>query len=201
MTGDLKTGHLIGAKPKVQFVAQLVGSTVASFLTVGLFVLFTKASPCILYPPEDGQCAYGAPSVSAWAAVATAVTAPKLPIPPSSGYTAIGLSILAAICVVAKHLWIPRKYWHWVPNWNAIGLGFVVPQTFYAVAMGFGSIMYYVWEIKNPAQFDMYGFPLAAGLLAGEGLGGVVQALLTVAGVGGDGISEYIFVPLGLGLL
>ncbi|KIO17519.1 hypothetical protein M407DRAFT_228119 [Tulasnella calospora MUT 4182] len=190
MTGDLKTGHLIGAKPKVQFVSQLVGSTVASFLTVGLFVLFTKASPCILYPPEDGQCAYGAPSVSAWAAVATAVTAPKLPIPPSSGYTAIGLSILAAICVVAKHLWIPRKYWHWVPNWNAIGLGFVVPQTFYAVAMGFGSIMYYAWEIKNPAQFDMYGFPLAAGLLAGEGLGGVVQALLTVAGVGGDGVTR-----------
>ncbi|KAG8955125.1 hypothetical protein FRC04_009582 [Tulasnella sp. 424] len=190
MTGDLKTGHLIGAKPKVQFVAQLVGSTVASFLTVGLFVLFTKASPCILYPPEDGVCAYGAPSVSAWAAVATAVTAPKLPIPPSSGYTAIGLSILAAICVIVKHLWIPRKYWHWVPNWNAIGLGFVVPQVFYSVAMGFGSIAYYVWEIKNPAQFDMYGFPFAAGLLAGEGLGGVVQALLTVAGVGGDGITR-----------
>ncbi|KAG8899557.1 hypothetical protein FRC01_010471 [Tulasnella sp. 417] len=55
--------------------------------------------------------------------------------------------------------------------------------------MGFGSIFYYVWETKNPAQFDMYGFPLAAGLLAGEGLGGVVQALLTVAGVGGDGVS------------
>ncbi|KAG8938937.1 hypothetical protein FRC04_007233 [Tulasnella sp. 424] len=172
MTGDLKTGHLIGAKPKVQFVAQLVGSTVASFLTVGLFVLFTKASPCILYPPEDGVCAYGAPSVSAWAAVVTVVTAPKLPIPPSSGYTAIGLSILAAICVVVKHLWIPRKYWHWVPNWKAIGFGFVVPQ------------------ITNPAQFDMYGFPFAAGLLAGEGLGGVVQALLTVAGVGGDGITR-----------
>ncbi|KAG8959776.1 hypothetical protein FRC05_007325 [Tulasnella sp. 425] len=176
MTGDLKTGHLIGAKPKVQFVAQLVGSTVASFLTVGLFVLFTKASPCILYPPEDGVCAYGAPSVSAWAAVVTVVTAPKLPIPPSSGYTAIGLSILAAICVVVKHLWIPRKYWHWVPNWKAIGFGFVVPQVFYA--------------ITNPAQFDMYGFPFAAGLLAGEGLGGVVQALLTVAGVGGDGITR-----------
>lgn len=75
MTGDLKTGHLIGAKPKNQFVAQLCGSVVAVFLNVGLFILFTKSADCILYPPEDGKCTYGAPSVSAWAAVAAAVTA------------------------------------------------------------------------------------------------------------------------------
>src|SRR5260370_36247227 len=51
-----------------------------------------------------------------------AVTAPKLPIPPSSGYAAIGLSIFVAIAVVAKHLWVPKKYWVWIPNWNAVGL-------------------------------------------------------------------------------
>ena len=78
MTGDLKTGHLIGAKPKNQFVAQLVGATVAVFLNVGLFILFTKSAPCILYPVDGETCSYGAPSISAWAAVATAVTAKKL---------------------------------------------------------------------------------------------------------------------------
>lgn len=46
MTGDLKTGHLLRAKPKNQFVAQITGSVVSVFLGVGLFVLFTKASPC-----------------------------------------------------------------------------------------------------------------------------------------------------------
>jgi hypothetical protein len=130
MTGDLKTGHLVGAKPKVQFVAQLCGVVVAVFLNIGLFNLFTKASPCILYPPPSGVCTYGAPSVSAWAAVSLAVTSPKLrkslpaerpensfltsplnplAIPPSSGYTAIGLAIAAALTVVAKHFWIPKK--------------------------------------------------------------------------------------------
>ena len=48
MTGDLKTGYLLRAKPKNQFIAQLCGSVVAIFLTSGLYVLFTKASPCIL---------------------------------------------------------------------------------------------------------------------------------------------------------
>ena len=85
MTGDLKTGYLLRAKPRNQFVAQLCGALVAVFLNVGLFILFTTASPCILHVPEDGACTYGAPSVAAWAAVAAAVSAPKLPIPSSSG--------------------------------------------------------------------------------------------------------------------
>jgi uncharacterized oligopeptide transporter (OPT) family protein len=39
---------------------------------------------------------------------------------------------------------------------------------------------------RNPSTFDMYMFPVAAGLLAGEGLGGVFSALLAVAGVDGS---------------
>ncbi len=68
MTGDLKTAHLLGAKPKVQFAAQLFGATIALFLAPGLFVLFTTASPCIITGEEP--CIYNAPSVAAWAAVA-----------------------------------------------------------------------------------------------------------------------------------
>lgn len=49
MTGDLKTGYLLRAKPRNQFIAELCGALVATFLTVGLFILFTKASPCIMY--------------------------------------------------------------------------------------------------------------------------------------------------------
>jgi len=49
MTGDLKTGYLLRAKPRNQFVAQLCGAVVAVFLSTGLFILFTKASPCIMY--------------------------------------------------------------------------------------------------------------------------------------------------------
>ena len=26
------------------------------------------------------------------------------------------------IAVIVKHLWIPKRYWVWVPNWNAVGL-------------------------------------------------------------------------------
>lgn len=114
MTGDLKTGHLIGAKPKHQFVAQLCGATTSIFLNVGLFILFCKSAPCILYPDDYKTCTYGAPSVAAWAAVAQAVSAPVFPVPKESGYTAIGLAIAAALTVAVKHFYIPRQYWVYV---------------------------------------------------------------------------------------
>jgi uncharacterized oligopeptide transporter (OPT) family protein len=101
MVGDLKTGHLLRAKAKNQFAAQLFGATVAIFLSAGLLVLFTTASPCII--TGDTPCAYSAPSISAWAAVAYAVTAADLPVPATSGYCTIALAVFATISTVAKH--------------------------------------------------------------------------------------------------
>ncbi|KAF8893198.1 oligopeptide transporter [Gymnopilus junonius] len=195
MTGDLKTGYLLRAKPKNQFIAQLCGSVVSVFLTSGLFILFTKASPCIINPPADGVCTYGAPSVSAWAAVALAVTSPKLPIPKSSGYTAIALGIFSILSLIVRNYFIPKKYWHYVPNWNAVGLAFVTPQIFYSLAMAVGSTFNFFWQHRSPANFDMYMFAVAAGMLAGEGLGGVFQALLAVAGVDGSKFGTVIGCP------
>jgi uncharacterized oligopeptide transporter (OPT) family protein len=218
MVGDLKTGHLLRAKPKNQFAAQLFGTTIAIFLSAGLFVLFTTASPCII--TGDTPCAYSAPSITAWAAVAYAVTAADLPVPATSGYCAIALSLVAALTTIGKHLWLPKKHWALgkseilpclprssricgllltsskVPNWNAVGLAFVVPQLQYSIAMFFGSIFAWRWMTKNPRSYDMYGFAVSAGMLAGEGLGGVFQALLSVAGVLGEAYGLAVGCPL-----
>ncbi|KAH9858652.1 OPT oligopeptide transporter [Lenzites betulinus] len=195
MTGDLKTGYLLRAKPRNQFVAQLCGAVVAMFLNVGLFILFTTASNCILHPEVTESCPYQAPSVSAWVAVAVAVTSPSLPIPSSSGFTAIGLGIFVVIMVVAKHIWVPKKYWQYIPNWNAVGLAFVAPQIPFSIAMAIGSVFNYVWAKRNPKGFDMYMFAVAAGMLAGEGLGGVLQALLAIAKVDGSLFGTAIGCP------
>lgn len=52
--------------------------------------------------------------------------------------------------------------------------------------MAIGSTFNFFWQIRSLASFDMYMFAVAAGMLAGEGLGGVFQALLAVAGVDGS---------------
>lgn len=56
--------------------------------------------------------------------------------------------------------------------------------------MAAGSLYCYFWKKRNPANYDMYMFAVAAGMLAGEGLGGVFQALLAIIGV--DGGSKSI---------
>lgn len=64
--------------------------------------------------------------------------------------------------------------------------GFVLPQPYFSIAMAGGSLFAHIWMKRNPPTFDMYMFPVAAGLLAGEGLAGVFGAVLAVAGVDGS---------------
>jgi uncharacterized oligopeptide transporter (OPT) family protein len=59
MLNDLRTGYLLRASARAQFLAQLVGSAASVGTSVALFVLFARAAPCIL--TGASPCAYGAP--------------------------------------------------------------------------------------------------------------------------------------------
>ena len=49
-----------------------------------------------------------------------------------------------------------------------------------------GSTLAYYWAKKRPNSFDLIGYAVAAGLISGEGIGGVVNAILQIANAGGD---------------
>ncbi|KAG1800107.1 OPT oligopeptide transporter protein-domain-containing protein [Suillus subaureus] len=157
MIGDLKTTHLLRASPRAVFVAQLCGAVVSIFMAAGLYVVFSTAYPCI-NNLNYTTCAFPAPDVQSWRAVAVAVSSSTLPIPPSSGYAAIALGLVAIISVVVKYTMVPPKYHDFIPNFNAIGIGFIMN----------------VCTFFN--NYQMYCFAVAAGFIAGEGLGGVSGA-------------------------
>lgn len=197
MTGDLKTGHLLRASPRAQFLSQILGSVVGIWLSVGLFVLFAEAYPCIT--DVEIECtAFGMPAVAAWRTVAIAVTSPTLPIPPTSGYFAIGLAIVAVATVIIKYTLVPVRHRHWVPNWNAIGLGFVVPQIYYPLAMVIGAHLAHTWAKRWPKTWEIWGFALSAGMIAGEGMGGVMTALFTILKIDGGEYGSAVACPAGL---
>ena len=52
--------------------------------------------------------------------------------------------------------------------------------------MTMGAIAAKIWQKRNPASFEVLAYAIAAGLIAGEGIGGVVNAVLQIAGVAGD---------------
>ncbi|EMR65843.1 putative oligopeptide transporter protein [Eutypa lata UCREL1] len=172
---------------------------VAGGLASGLFVLFTTAYPCI----TDGQaehCAFAVPSVAAWAAVAQAVTDPDVSIPLTSGIFSIVMGVFCVCQVVFRHFYLvgPReKYREYLPNWGAIALSFVLPNPVFTTASMFGATLAFVWKKWKLSSFDLYAYAVAAGLIAGEGLGGVIGAILQIANVSGDVYGTAAGCPMG----
>lgn len=169
LTGDFRTGFLIQTSPIKQWIAQVIGSFVSVWLGPGLFVLFTTAYPCIWKISEDDlheECPFLVPSVTAWAAVAQAVTDPTVKIPLTSGIFAIVMGIVSVAQVVVRHFWLVgerEKYRKWLPNWGAIALSWVIPAPVFASAALLGAIIAKIWRKYSMRTWDIYGYALAAG--------------------------------------
>ena len=195
-SGDLKTTHLLGASPRVQLYSQCFGALVSIFLSAGMYVVFVKAYPCI-NTLSTTTCAFPAPDVGAWRAVSVAVSSPTLPIPLSSGITALCLGALAILSTAVKYRLARPEHRNWFPNWNAVGIAFILgPLCTYPMAMLFGSLIALVWRKQWPAGAAMYCYAVAAGMIAGEGLGGIANAVLQIAGVSGAFRGTSVGCPL-----
>ncbi|KAI1094345.1 oligopeptide transporter [Rostrohypoxylon terebratum] len=199
LTADFRTGFLLGTPPIKQWYAQGLGTMISIFLAPGMFVLFTSAYPCIL-DADAKHCAFAVPSVAAWAAVAQAVTDPAVSIPLTSGIFSIVMGVFCIGQVVFRHFYLVgerEKYREYLPNWGAIALSFVLPNPVFTTAAMFGAIVAWIWRKWKLQSFDLYGYAVAAGFIAGEGLGGVVGAILQIAGVSGDILGTSVGCPAG----
>ena len=78
-----------------------------------------------------------------------------------------------------------------------MGIAFILNTTTYPAAMAFGATFAYFWKRNYPAAFGMYCYAVAAGMIAGEGLGGIVGAILQVAKVSGNYYGTAIGCPAG----
>jgi len=184
MVGDLKTGHLLRASPRAQFLAQLVGSLFSIFSGLAFWLLFSSAYPCITDPSKDGTegCPFTLQAVTAWQGVTMALTMANS-IPHSALYSALGIGSFVIVYVVFKNNCIPRKYHNYLPNMNAIGVSLVNYDQGLIVALFAGSMWGLIWEKRWPAHYEMYMFAVAAGLVAGEGIFGTLQAAMTIFGL------------------
>ncbi|KAK5113887.1 hypothetical protein LTR85_010420 [Meristemomyces frigidus] len=195
MLGDLKTTHLLRASPRVQFYAQCCGAVVSVFMSVAMYVLFSEAYPCINDLALADKCSFSIPDVGAYRAIAVAVTSTSLPVPTSSGILSIVLLVWAFVQTFLKYRFVPEKYHIYVPNLVAMGIAFILNTTTYPTAMAFGATLAFFWKRDYPAAFGMYCYAIAAGMIAGEGLGGIVGAVLQVGKVSGNYYGTAIGCP------
>ncbi|KAH7169905.1 OPT oligopeptide transporter protein-domain-containing protein [Dactylonectria macrodidyma] len=185
LTQDFRVGFLLKTPPRAQWLAQGIASLAAIFLAPAIFLVFAKGYPCILDAAAE-SCQYSVPSASAWRAATIAATSSTLPIPTSSGIFAICFAVFANVVTVLKHFTFVgsrEKYRDYLPNFMAFGTMMVVPLPCIGTAVMIGAIISLLWQKFWCSSWDNYLFSVIAGMISGEGIGGIFNAILAIAGV------------------
>ncbi|HEU0030663.1 MAG TPA: OPT/YSL family transporter [Kofleriaceae bacterium] len=168
----LKTGWLLGAKPRHQLYAQLFGVIAGAVFIVPAFRILIP-DPAVL-----GDTEWPAPSCLVWEGVSRAFANGLGSLDDSVKVAmAIGVVLGSVLAVVEKYA--PKRIKPYVPSANGLGIAMVVPAA-NCVAMFLGAL---VAELLRRRKQDGLVIPVASGLIAGESILGIVYALLVVGGV------------------
>ncbi len=171
----MKTGWLLGARPRHQTYAQLFGVVAGAAIVVPAFNLI------IPDPSALGGEVWPAPSCVVWAGVSKAFAGGLSALPPSA-QSAVMVGLLLGVALALLEKYAPKKLRAYVPSPSGVGIAMVVPGS-NGLAMFLGAAAAEALRRKNPDAAERWVVPVASGLIAGESVMGIVVALLTVMGV------------------
>ena len=168
MMQDLKTGYLLGAWPRKQFLAQLIGIAAGVVLCVPIFLLITHGK-------ELGGTEFPAPSAFAWKAMADVLSGGLDTLPAHAGWGALaGLAFGVFVPLLRK---VAPGTAPFLPSALAFGIAFIIPA-FYAIPFLIGAIGHAIWKRASPGGAAALAFAVASGIMVGAGLAGIVTSLL-----------------------
>jgi len=157
---DLKSGYLLGANPRKQFIAQFCGI----FFGVAAIV----PAWYLMVPDKATIDSYPLPATQQWVAVAQLLTQ-GVHMLPASARTAILIGALLGVMLPILTIVLPRNTARFVPSAMGLGLSWVIPFSS-AFAFFIGATITEVWTLVRPKHADQYNIPVASGLIAGESL-------------------------------
>lgn len=172
---DLKSGYLLGANPRRQFLAQFFGVFFGTVAIVPIWYL--------MVPTKEKLETYAAPGTQTWAKVAQVLTKGIDSLPESARIAMVIGGLIGIALPVIEKLFVPAKAKKYFPSAMGLGLSWVVP---FANALSFtiGAIIAWIWSMFNKENSEKYSVPLASGLIAGESLVAAIIAMLgTAAGI------------------
>jgi OPT family oligopeptide transporter len=170
----LKTGWLLGAKPRHQLYAQLFGVVAGAIIIVPAFNLIIP-DPSLL-----GGEAWPAPSCVVWAGVSKAFSDGIGALHPTAR-TAIVVGLLLGVTLALLERFAPKAWRTWLPSPSGLGIAMVIPGS-NCIAMFLGASVAEAIRRRRPALAERTVVPVASGLIAGESLMGILIALLIVSG-------------------
>jgi putative OPT family oligopeptide transporter len=161
---DLKSGYLLGAHPRKQFIAQFAGIFIGTLITVLSFRILVPDAKAL------GGEQFPAPAAQTWSAVAKALSHGLAALEPIKVWSIV---IGGAVGIIFSVLpMIFPKQQKFMPSAAAFGLAWVF-QWYYAMLFFIGAIVAYIWQRKAPKNAEEFTYPVASGVIAGGSLMGV----------------------------
>ncbi len=170
----LKTGWLLGAKPRHQLYAQLFGVVAGAIIIVPAFNLIIP-DPSLL-----GGETWPAPSCVVWAGVSKAFSDGIGALHPTAR-TAVVVGLLLGVTLALLERFAPKAWRAWLPSPSGLGIAMVIPGS-NSIAMFLGAAVAEAIRRRRPEFAERTVVPVASGLIAGESLMGILIALLIVSG-------------------
>ncbi|MGA7971328.1 MAG: OPT/YSL family transporter, partial [Pseudolabrys sp.] len=164
---DLRTGLEVGATPRLQIIAQSFGILVGSVVGTLVYLVLIPAPAHMLITPQ-----WPAPAVATWKAVAEGLAHGLSSLPPSA-VIAIAIATPIGFALALAEFLLPEHKAKLVPSAPAIGLAFVIPA-WNSISLFLGAVIAAVLLKGWPRLAERYTLPVAAGLVAGESLMGIV---------------------------
>jgi OPT family oligopeptide transporter len=162
---DLKSGYLLGANPRKQFLAQLAGVFSGTLVTVLCFQLMVPNASVL------GSEQFPAPSAQVWKAVAEVLSKGLENLEPLKAWSLLVGGVVGILLPLVSKFF--PKYDKWIPSAAGIGLAWTF-HWYYSLLFFLGALVAYGFEKQAPKQSEEFTFPVASGIVAGGSLMGVL---------------------------
>ncbi len=162
---DLKSGYLLGAHPRKQFIAQFAGIFIGTAITVFAFRILVPDAAAL------GTDQFPAPAAQTWKGVAEAMALGLSTMHPVKVWSMIIGGLIGIILPILSRMF--PKQQKWIPSAAGVGLAWVF-HWFYGLLFFIGAVIGYGWQKKNPKNSEEFLFPVASGIVAGGALMGVI---------------------------
>ena len=162
--GNLKVGHMVGANPRKQFIAQIFGVLTGALIAVPVYFLLVPD------PNALGGEKFPAPSALIWKGVAQ-VLSQGLHTLPRTAITGVLVALIAAFVIVIVERIFPKTR-PYMPSPTALGIAMTIPA-YTSFSMFLGALIAWILEKSAPKWSERFVIAIASGCIAGESIAGV----------------------------
>lgn len=165
---DLKSGYLLGANPRRQFLAQFFG---VFFGTVAIIPIWY-----LMVPTKAALEKYPAPGTNQWFRVAQVLTQGLHSLADSAKFAILIGAVLGVILPCIEKFLVPKNWKAYWPSTMGLGLSWVVGFN-NSLAFAIGAFITFLWTRAHKKSAETFNIPIASGLVAGESL---IKALIAM---------------------